>query len=255
MKKALCSLSILLIIIACGPKKDITDASGEARNIRSLEKQLKAKKNDLKALSGVMSVGYQTAEESIDLRVNYRIKKDSAIWMSAKVAGLIPVAKALITPDKVSFYQKLNNEYFEGDYTLINDLLGIPVKYEQLENLLLGKPILDPFTKKSRFSQDETSFFVSNDDDEQFSYQTAWLKKKLALQVQRIDQKENDQQLLIHYDRYETYQGTSLPIDFFILASNIGSQVRIDIQIKKVQLMDDVRLPFTIPDGYSKMNL
>ena len=255
MQKLSCLLILSFTLIACGSKKNMSSSSAEAKNIRSLEKKLNTKKPYFKSLTGVMSASYETEDESVNLRINFRVKKDSAIWMSAKIAGLIPVAKALITPDQVSFYQKINNEYFEGDYSLINDLFGIPVNFNQLQNLLLGQPVIDPFQQKARFSQDAASYFVSRPYDQQLSYQSAWFKNSLQLNKQQINQNTKNKQLLINYDRYKSIDGNSYPVDFFILASNIDSQVRIGVKVKKIEKVDDIRLPFSIPDNYTRMSL
>lgn len=255
MQKLSCLLIFSFLLIACGSKKNIGSSSAEAKNLRSLEKKLNAKKPNFKVLTGVMSASYETEDESVSLRVNFRVKKDSAIWMSAKIAGLIPVAKALITPEKVSFYQKINNEYFVGDYSLINDLLGVPVNFDQLQNLILGQAIIDPFQQKARFSQNATSYFVSRPYNQQLSYQSAWLKNSLQLNKQQINQNNKNKQLLINYDKYESIDGNSYPVDFFILASNIDSQVRIGIKVKKIEKVDDIRLPFSIPKNYTRMSL
>ena len=244
-----------LLFTACGSKKDITDSSLEVKNLNALEKKISANKQNFKALAGVMNVSYKTKSESVNLRVNFRVKKDSAIWMSAKIAGLIPVAKALITPETVSFYQKINNEYFEGDYSLINDLLGVPVNYDQLENLILGQPVIDPFQNKALFSQDATSYFVSSPYRNGMDYQSAWSKDPLQLSRQQVSQSARDEQLLVNYDKYETIQSNSYPVDFFILASSIDTQVRIGIKMKKLDQVDDIRLPFSIPNSYTKMSL
>ena len=49
------------------------------------------------------------------------MEKDKTIWINATLG----LARAIITPDKVRFYNRINNQYFEGDYTLISNLLGI----------------------------------------------------------------------------------------------------------------------------------
>ena len=36
----------------------------------------------------------------------------------------IPMAKALITPTRVSYYEKINNTYFDGDYSILTKMIG-----------------------------------------------------------------------------------------------------------------------------------
>ena len=40
------------------------------------------------------------------------------LWLSCTM--IIPIAKLLVTPNKVSFYEKFQKTYFEGNYDLIN---------------------------------------------------------------------------------------------------------------------------------------
>ncbi len=43
------------------------------------------------------------------------------IWLSAKLG----LARMMITPESVRFYNKLDNEYFDGDYKLLSDFVGV----------------------------------------------------------------------------------------------------------------------------------
>ena len=45
---------------------------------------------------------------------------------------------------KVSFYEKFQKTYFEGNYDLINTPFRTNFGYSDLENLFLGKPFLSP---------------------------------------------------------------------------------------------------------------
>src|SRR5690606_19315488 len=64
------------------------------------------------------------------------------IWLSAQLLG-IPLAKALITRDRVSYFEKIGGTYFDGDYSLISQWLGTPLDFDKLQNLLLGQTIYD----------------------------------------------------------------------------------------------------------------
>ena len=45
--------------------------------------------------------------------VNLRMEKDKTIWIGATLG----LARAMITPDRVQFYDKINNQYFDSLYT------------------------------------------------------------------------------------------------------------------------------------------
>ncbi len=76
------------------------------------------------------------------MTVNFRMKKDDTIWMSGQLLG-IPLAKVMITPNSVQFYEKITRTYFDGDFRLLSDLLGTPLDFQKVQNLLLGQTIYD----------------------------------------------------------------------------------------------------------------
>ena len=76
-----------------------------------------------------------------------KIEKDKKIWLSASVFGF-PVAKGVITPDKVQYYVKINKTYFDGDFSEIQKIFGVPLDFTMLQNLLLGDRLFEMKAKK-----------------------------------------------------------------------------------------------------------
>ena len=94
---------------------------------------------DFKTLSGKMRIDYSDGEDSQGVAVSLRMEKDKAIWISAPFG----VVKAYITPGRVTFYNKLQNEYFDGDFAYLSKYVGVELDFEQVQNLLLGQALLD----------------------------------------------------------------------------------------------------------------
>src|SRR5690606_40649499 len=97
--------------------------------------------NDLefKTMSGGVKIDYSDGEGSQGVTVSLRMKKDAVIWLSAPLS----VIKIMITPDRVQFYNKLDNTYFDGDYSYLEELLGTKLDFQMVQNLLLGQAIID----------------------------------------------------------------------------------------------------------------
>src|SRR5690606_11520911 len=139
-------LSIILIIgfTGCKSTKSLTsvgelDAGLSAKQIiKETEKQVPR----FKTLQARVRVDYKDGDKSNGTTVTLRIEKDKVIWMNAGVAG-ISLARVMITPMQVSFYDKLNNQYFDGDFSLLSDFLGTELDFEKVQHLLLGEPIFD----------------------------------------------------------------------------------------------------------------
>ena len=53
------------------------------------------------------------------------MEKDKVIWLSAPLG----IARMMITPDQVAFYNKRDNTYFDGDYSLLSDFVGFDLDF------------------------------------------------------------------------------------------------------------------------------
>ena len=60
-------------------------------------------------------------------------------WMSANM--IVPIAKLLVTPERVSFYEKFQKTFFEGDVSFINQQYNTSFEFKDLQNLLMGLPL------------------------------------------------------------------------------------------------------------------
>ena len=86
-----------------------------------------------------------------DFTLNVRMARDSAIWISLNPALGVEVARILLKPDSVNLISKvpLNKFVYEGDYSQIQDLLGVPFDFYSFQELLSGSPLgLDPINEK-----------------------------------------------------------------------------------------------------------
>src|SRR5690606_8551902 len=90
-------------------------------------------------MSGRVKIDYSDGESAQGVTVSLRMKKDEVIWLSAPLS----VVKIMITPDRVQFYNKLDNTYFDGNYSYLEELLGSKLDFQMVQNLLLGKALLD----------------------------------------------------------------------------------------------------------------
>ena len=86
-----------------------------------------------------LKVTYKDAQEDLGFSVRLKMIKDEVIWL--KGTKIITVFKAKITPDKVSFYSPYKKNYLEGDFSMLKEMLGVDINFEQLQNLLLGQSI------------------------------------------------------------------------------------------------------------------
>ena len=81
--------------------------------------------------------------ERSGFKVNARMRRDSALWLSITPALGVEAARLLLTPDSVLFYSKVpgNRFAYRGDFAAIDSLLGTEITFDMVQRILLGQGI------------------------------------------------------------------------------------------------------------------
>ena len=103
MKYAL-PMVMVIFMASCKSTKVISGGTVDAKlSSKSVIKAHYQNEAGFKTLAGRVKISYSDGETSQNVSVSLRMEKDKAIWMSAPLG----IVKAYITPDRVSFYNKL----------------------------------------------------------------------------------------------------------------------------------------------------
>lgn len=198
-------------------------------------------------------VRYEDKHQSQGVAAEIRMKKDETILVSVRYLG-ITVAKALITPSEVSYYEKINGKYFKGDYKLLSNWLGTELDYKKVQNLLLGEALYD--LKKGGYKS-----AVENGQYKLTGKQAGVLKEflfegsKYLLKQQRVDQQGSEPRSLdIQYPAHTEYPKAILPQGVNILAEQ-ADKVKIDIKYNSVTFDEKLTFPFEIPENSTEITL
>ena len=246
-------LGIAMLIFSCKAKKITGDGS--------LDKNLSAKdiinthyENilDFKTLSGKMRIDYSNGEDSQGVAVSLRMEKDKAIWISAPFG----VVKALITPGRVTFYNKLQNEYFDGDFAYLSKYVGVELDFEQVQNLLLGQALLD-------LKSDKYDASVAGGNYELKPKKSLELYKVLfqinpsnfRMASQQLSQPEKKRLLQINYNDYQQINKWLLPQSVAIAAIDKDERSTIDIEYRNIEFDKTLSFPYEIPNGFDEIKL
>jgi hypothetical protein len=241
-----------LVLGACKSTKTITggevDAGLSAKNIINNHYSNAA---NFKTLSGRVKIDYANGKESQGVNVSLRMEKDKVIWMSAPL-GMV---KAHITPNRVSFYNKLQNEYFDGDFSYLSQLLGTELDFEKVQNLLLGNAVLD--LRKEKFTSNiyEGNYQLKpKNARDLFKILFQLEPKNFKIASQEISQPEKSRQLQAKYT-YQNISGNVLPDEIKIVAEEAGDLTTIDLSFRNVELNKPMSFPYKVPKGFDKITL
>ncbi len=219
---------------------------------KQLIKENRRQTADFKTLQAKVKIDYSDGDKSNGVSVTLRIEKDKVIWLSAPLGA----ARAMITPEKVSYYNKLENEYFEGDYSLLSELLGIELDFNKVQNLLLGEMIFDLTDEPYLVSNNEISY-VLQPQNQKSIFEIFYLLNPghFKLDSQQLSQSVEKRFLQVDYKTYQSVNKEIVPELINIVAVEDNAEVKIDLEFKSVSLNEDIKFPFEIPSGYKEIQV
>ena len=178
------------------------------------------------------------------------MEKDKTIWLSATLG----IVRAKITPTKVSFYNKLDNTYFDGDFSLISDLLGTKLDFEKVQNILLGNAIYN--LKDDSYNTDihEGSYVLSPKSQNQL-FEIFYLLNPTHFKMdsQQLAQPLEQRMLEIDYKDYQEVDKQIVPQNVKVIALERDFETIITMEFKSVSLNSSLNFPFRIPNGFQEI--
>ena len=258
MKKLFTFLLLVVVIASCKTKKTVVEQSvSKEVVVDNMAKEIIEKhyenKVDFQTVSIRSAADYEDQKQAISIGADIRIKKDEVIWINLKFFG-IPMAKALITPTRVSYYEKANSTYFDGNYSILTKMIGTDLDFQKVQNLLLGRPI-DDLTKEVFIAEIVANLFQLKskkqaDIEKLFRFETV----NYLLKEQFINQISKNRNVLVTYPSFTNQDNIFLPTGVTIIA-NQQNQVKINVEYKKITFNESLSFPYSIPDGYSQIKI
>lgn len=252
MRKLVVLCSLIIALTSCNSKKIVSDVGGVKHlSTKKIIKYNKATLADYTSVSAKIKAKFKNHKTATSFTINLRMETDKVIWMSVKKFGF-PVAKLKITPEKVLFYEKIKRGYFEGDFSLISDFLGTPLNFNQLQNLLVGKPIVTLKSNKLVTEVSKGDFVLSLKKQHHlyalfFNINT----QDFTLKSQELRDLASTNTMRVTYSKFQH----QIPEKIEIRVQAENKKTFVDLDFKSVQFDKTLSFPFSIPKGYKKISL
>ena len=246
------SLLFLVAITSCKPKGFIAEAKATKpmkaekliRNHYELDK-------DFKTAYIKADVGYKGPKESLNLSADIRIQKDEKILISIRFFG-ITMAKGVITPTEVKYYEKSGSTYFEGDYSTLSKWLGTDLDFTKMQNMLIGEAF-DNLEEGKYDSSVEDGVYQLQDKTSKNIVKTFLFEASMYLiKKQEFQEIKEHRTLTVVYPNHKLYDKISFPTALEIDAVNQGKKTKIDIQYNSVKFNEELSFPYSVPSGYDR---
>ena len=178
------------------------------------------------------------------------MEKDKTIWMSASILG-ISLAKAMVTPDRVAYYEKVGGTYFDGDFSLLSTYFGVDMDFEQLQRLLTGETVYD--LREGNYVLAQTDNLYQLTPKKQLDILNLFFfidPQNFRLKQQQVTQPRDNLSLNVDYRSYQKIAEQTFPENLFIEVTEYDDRTTIEIDFRTIDVNASVRFPFKIPSGY-----
>ncbi|MFH6997937.1 DUF4292 domain-containing protein [Flavobacterium sp. FlaQc-57] len=257
MKKYIAVVLLSIFMISCKSKAVAVQNNNENKEITPKEEKKIIEKHynnklDFSTLYIKASARYADEKQSQNVTAEIKIEKDKQILVSVRFLG-ITMAKALITPTTVSYYEKIKSTYYEGDFTSLSQWLGTELDYSKVQNLLVGEALDD--LRNGKYTQTIVENLLRLDDEKSVSLKKSFYldSDKYLLQKEEISQPAENRMLQILYSDSKVFNQGTLPTSVEINAIHPKGKTNINLNYNNISFNEELSFPYSVPSGYKKV--
>ncbi len=244
---------VLLVFLASCKSKAVLAEAGASKKLEPA-KIIQAhyeNKKDFATIYIKANARYEDAKQTQNVTAEIKIKKDEIILISIRFLG-ITMAKAMITPTEVKYYEKINGKFFEGDYATLSKWLGTSLDFQKLQNMLTGIA-LDDLKKDNYTAAIEDPYYKLSASDGNTSKDFFFEGSRFLLKRENIQQQSQQRSVQIAYPNYTDYPQMTLPTELSIEALDKEAKTNISIQYNSAAFNEPMTFPYSVPEGYQRI--
>ena len=252
--KKIAILAVLVLMMSCKSKSVVAEASVNATHLTAnkiIENHYN-NKNNFSTLYIKSNARYVDDKQTQNVTAEIKIKKDEQILVSIRFLG-ITMAKALITTTSVSYYEKINGSYFEGDFRGLSLWLGTDLDFTKIQNMLLGDAIDDLNKGKYTESLAEQTYRLDDVSNKNTKKSFFFDADNFLVKRQEITQTAENRTIKVAYSDSKVYKEATLPSSVLINTLQTKGKTEINLDYNNVSFNEELSFPYSVPNGYKRI--
>ena len=265
-------LAASVLLNSCRSKKVIASAPAPSAEL-TFNQVMDSMMQNIPTFSAITAKGdieFNSSGNSVSFSFNMRMKKDSAIWLSASPLLGIEAVRILLTRDSVKALDRINNIYYSDGYDAVNMLANADLDFSLLQSLIMAGYFPSPGSDTLR------SLYIENPN-----YLLTTVEKKNRLRSEeessglpftwdiwvsplnnRIDkmyiaEPAKKKNVKIDYSDFRDTGAGIMPFrqDINLADENRQKTAQIIISFSRVTPVANVDFPFSIPSKFERKRL
>jgi len=243
-----------LTLVSCKSKAAVVDVTkNESRSsANKIIENYYNNKNEFSTLYIKANAQYATEKQTQNVTAEIKIKKDEQILISIRFLG-ITMAKASITPTSVSYYEKVNGSYYEGDFSALSQLLGTDLDFNKVQNMLLGRAIDDLKNGNYKESLTDQVYRLDDASDNNTKKSFYFDADKFLVNKQEITQTNEGRMIQVAYSNKKEFNEMTLPLAVNIDTYQKKGKAEINLDYNTVTFNEELSFPYSVPNDYKRI--
>lgn len=203
--------------------------------------------------SGKAKVNFEGPDASNDFTANFRVRKDSVIWVQVTVlGGAVSAARMLVTRDSFFLINYIQKEVTKIALKDAAKTLPTAVDFTQLQNLIVGDPLRDG---EITAVADQVAAWLLTVEDSSYVQRLSYTKSDSTMNAgQLTTRKPGGPQAVIDYADYGMVDNRKVAMKRSVQVQNAEKHYAIDMNFTSAQFDKPLEYPFSIPKNYSLKN-
>lgn len=194
--------------------------------------------------------------------INLRMKRDSAVWISITPLLGIEAARLMVTTDSVFMLDRVHKTVLKRDINYFSEMLRTNVNFDMLQSVIVGnyfqylkneklKSIYEdePFVILSSLNKRQARRAMEEKDPTKPVVQDFWINGNYRIAKSKITDDKLDRFVEATYKEFTEINGSLFPNNLVLTISGTTPTI-MKINYSKVQVVDSLLLPFSIPEKY-----
>ncbi len=239
---------------SCKSKMAVVEATKNEKSmsVNKIIENYYNNKNEFSTLYIKSTAQYTDSKQSQNVAAEIKIKRNEQILISIRVLG-ITMAKASITPTTVSYYEKINGKFYEGDFSTLSQLLGTNLDFNKIQNMLLGRAIDDLKNGKYTESFVDQVYRLDDTSDDNIKKSFYFDENKFLINKQEITQTIEERMIQVAYSNKKEFNEMILPLVITIDTYQKKGKTEINLEYKAISFNEELSFPYSVPNGYKRI--
>ncbi len=204
-------------------------------------------------LSAKAKFSYDDGKTSVSATANFRIKKDSLIWISITPGLGIELARVLINTENVFVLDKYKKHYYEYSFKELSEIYDIDFNFQMIQSVILGN-LVEPYRKQRIEKMDD--YFTYTASKGVYLYQNFIGATTMKLEKVQVFDEGTGNTISVNYSDFILVNSQIFPNEISAVIEYEAKnkpKTEVDISFNKMVIENGpISFPYSVPSKYEK---